>query len=187
MKTRLFFAALCAVTLSSCNLYYVPDDFPKEEFYSYAPYKKGDVIQFVNSNNDKLVFQIAEVQESYLRGKKGCKCGKEQIYKDVTFSKEGVNEDGKEETFVLSLSCIDRNIFNVSLRSYAQSYELNAFYEAGNRDEDIWARSFDNYKIFKSFADEIVLTQEDKPAAKVKKGQGLLWFVDETGRTWTAE
>ena len=134
-----------------------------------------------------MSYLVTEVSENYTRGKKGCKCGKEQIYKDVTFSKEGVNEDGKEETFVLSLSCIDRNIFNVSLRSYAQSYELNAFYEAGNRDEDIWARSFDNYKIFKSFVDEIVLTQEDKPAAKVKKGQGLLWFVDETGRTWTAE
>ena len=80
--------------------------------------------------------------------------------------------------------CLDRAIFSVNLeyQNIYASYEIDY-----SKDEDPWAVSYDESKIFKSFVDEIVLTQEDKPAAKVKKGQGLLWFVDETGRTWTAK
>ena len=183
MKTKLFFVVLVIATLSGCDKYLVPDDFPKEEFYSYAPYQQNDVVRFI-SDGDTLTYIVSNVSENYFRYEKGYDCGKEHASKFISFSSLNSN---KYDRLVFGVTCSDREYFCINLISESMPRDIIALYKIDFFNEDTWSKSFDNYKIFKYFVDEIVLTQDDKPAAKVKKGQGLLWFVDETGRTWTAE
>ena len=183
MKTRIILLAFLFAMLCSCDMYLVPDDFPKEEFYSYAPYQQNDVVRFI-SDGDTLTYIVSNVSEEYNRGRKDCDCGKESASKDVCLSRINSKENEELRFWII---CLDRAMFSVYVQSESKPYNVSASYEIDFFNEDTWAKSFDNYKIFKYFVDEIILTQDDKPAAKVKKGQGLLWFVDETGRTWTAE
>ena len=182
MKNKLYLLALAAIVICGCDAYLVPDDFPKEEFYSYAPYQLGQTVRFV-SNEDTLYYTVSGISEDYDRRTKKCDCGKEHVSKYVTFSQP---DSERNEDWILSVNCTDRAIFSVSIYSY-EAQSPFATYEVNYGNENIWSRSFDNSKIFKSFADEIILTQEDNPSAKLKKGEGVLWFVEATGRTWKAE
>lgn len=181
MKLKLSILILVSISLYGC--YEVPDDFPKADFYSYAPYHKDEMVYFI-SESDTITYVISNVSEWYNRGKTTCKCGKESVHKDVTFSQTNV-ENGAQD-FNFYIYCGDRAYFNMSLQSHSDLYALNASYTVDYGDEDPWAPSFDESKIFKEFIDDIILTQNDLPTAEVKKGHGLLWFVDASGRRWNS-
>ena len=186
MKTRYLLIALCAILFCSCDQYYVPDDFPKKDFYSYAPYQEGDTIFFVNPENDTLTYIVQTAHELYIRGKTNCDCGKEQVYKHIEFLNTEKIVDGAEEVVYLSLDCIDRSIFVVELGLY-NLRTTYAFYNVDySQTEDIWAKSFDETKIFKEFTDTITMSSNDKPTAQIKKNEGILWFVDSEGIKWTS-
>lgn len=186
MKIRYFIIALCTILLYSCDQYYVPDDFPKKEFYSYAPYKEGDIVRFTDSANDTLTYIVQMVHEYYIRGEKGCKCGKEQVYKHIEFLDIDRIVDGAEDVAYFSLDCTDRSIFAVELGSY-NLHTTYAFYQVDyERMEDIWAKSFDETKIFKEFTDTITMSLNDKPTAQIKKNEGILWFIDSKRIKWTS-
>ncbi|MCR5049771.1 MAG: hypothetical protein K6A36_01655 [Paludibacteraceae bacterium] len=183
MKTKLYFMTLFVICVCGCDMYLVPDDFPKEEFYSYAPYQQNEVVRFISAG-DTMTYVVSNVSENYNRGRKDCDCGKENADKDVCFS--SINSNGNDG-LRFCITCIDRAMFSVYVQSESKPYNVNASYRIDFFDEDTWSKSYDNYKIFKYFVDEIILSQDDKPTAKIKKGKGLLWFVDAEGRTWTAE
>ena len=174
MKAKFSILALLAVTL--CGCYEVPDDFPKADFYSYAPYQEGDIVRFCHEK-DTIAYIVTSVAERYNRGKTNCKCGKESVAKDVSFQRTA-SEKGPS-FFSLSIYCADRAYFTVSLMEF---YNILADYT----DEDIWSISYDESKIFKAFTDVIILLQNDKPMAQIKKKEGIVWFVDSNGTQWTA-
>lgn len=80
---------------------------------------------------------------------------------------------------------MDRALFQVVLQSN-NPYRLNAEYIVDySEGEDIWEKSYDETKIFKEFASECTLLQNGKPAAKIKKNVGVLWFgTSEGNRIW---
>lgn len=181
MKKSLFLAFF-GVVLCSCDQYLVPDDFPKEEFYSYAPYHLSDTVSFIAEDGATCIFVVSEVTEYYHRGERNCKCGKESVEKYVALS----DSESKELKYEFMLSCTDRALFNICLWANAsQAYQ--ALYTVDYPDEDIWAKSFDNTKIFKDFLDEITLSQNGKPAALIKKNTGIVCFVDSQGNKWIAQ
>ncbi len=174
MKAKNLLLAVITIAFIGCDKYLVPDNFPKEDFYSYAPYQVGDTVRFAAEGADStLTFIVEGVYKDYYRGEKHCKCGKEGAYQDIYFN-QGLR---------LSVYCIDRAKFSVSLHT---PHTIDASYIVDYSDEDIWAESYDETKIFKSFVDEITLLQDDNPAALVKKSQGIVWFIDSNGTTWNS-
>ena len=175
MKTKFCILVLFVILLTGC--YEVPDNFPKAEFYSYAPYQVGDTVRFAAEGADStLTFIVEDVYNEYYRGKTNCKCGKENAYREIKFS----------QGLFLLISCGDRARFSVSLYTeYNPIISIDASYNVNyGKNEDVWAVSYDETKIFKSFVDEITLLQDGNPAALIKKGQGIVWFVDASGTTW---
>ena len=78
------------------------------------------------------------------------------------------------------------SIFAVELGSY-NLRTTYAFYKVDYEQmEDVWAKSFDETKIFKEFTDTITMSLNDKPTAQIKKNEGILWFVDSEGVKWTS-
>lgn len=186
MKTRLFIIALFAITLCACDQYYVPDDFPKKEFYSYAPYQEGDTVTFTNPENDTLSYLVRMVHEHYLRGEKGCKCGKETVNKEIEFQNIEKNANEEQEVVYFWLDCLDRDIVNITLGSYTLGKTYALYQVDSHQTEDVWAKSFDNTKIFKEFTDTITMSLNGKNTAQIKKGEGILWYIDANDITWTA-
>ncbi|MCR5050852.1 MAG: hypothetical protein K6A36_07195 [Paludibacteraceae bacterium] len=174
MKTKSYLIVLLAIVLNGCDPYLVPDNFPREEFYSYAPYELNDVVRLVNGS-DTIEYVVVAMSEDYNRGRKDCDCGEEMVNKHVQFGTE-------TEKIDLWIDCIDRKIFEMNMQS--GSSNIDARYEVRISDK---ASSKDDSRIFREFADEIVLQQNGQEVAKVQKGKGLLWFVDADGRKWTAE
>ncbi|MGM9810334.1 MAG: hypothetical protein ACI30J_05650 [Paludibacteraceae bacterium] len=78
---------------------------------------------------------------------------------------------------------MDRATFEVVLQSNHQN-ELNAAYRVDYSNEDIWAKSYDNAKIFKDFTNECTLSQNERNAAIIKKNEGILWFATPDDRVW---
>ena len=177
MKTKFCILVLCMILLAGC--YEVPNNFPKAEFYSYIPYQDEDSVRFV-SEGDTIVYVVKYLMDEYVRGKTNCKCGKESVYRNVSLT--NLNQEIGEQVLFFSIDCSDRAEFRIDL--WAKS--LNASYVVSYYDEDVWAVSYDETKIFKSFVDEITLLQDDNPAALVKKSQGIVWFIDSNGTTWNS-
>lgn len=180
MNNKLSLIALSAVLICSCDQYYVPDNFPTEKFYSYAPYAKNDSLKFMNDlGNDTLTYVVAGVETFYNRGKKTCKCGKEEVSKFLRLSSE-------TETIDIWIDCIDRAIFYVGLRS-DQPYGVHASYEVDySKTYDIWATSYDETMIFKEFTNRITLSHSGIPFAEIKQNEGVLWFCTPNGEKWSA-
>ena len=178
MKVKFYVILILFMSiLTGC--YEVPNNFPKAEFYSYIPYQDGNTIRFANEG-DTIVYEVAELWNEYTRGKTNCKCGKEFVYRYVSLT--NLNSERGEQVLFFSIDCTDRAVFRINL--WAKS--LNASYVVDYTDEDVWAISYDETKIFKSFVDEITLLQDDNPIALVKKGQGIVWFIDSNGTTWNS-
>lgn len=177
MKTECFIMCMVAIMLCSCDPYLVPNDFPLQDFNSYAPYQEGQIVKF-ESEEGSIEYQVATVEESYNRGRIDCKCGKESVVKMVIF-------ESSIDTMQLWLYSMDRALFQVVLQSN-NPYRLNAEYIVDySESEDIWEKSYDETKIFKEFASECTLLQNGKPAAKIKKNVGVLWFgTSEGNRIW---
>ena len=176
MKSRVLIFTLLIVLSGCTNRYFVPDDFPKEDFFSYIPYLQGDVLKFASTDNAIKQFTITALDNHYVRGNKNCDCGKE------TVSKYAILSNDKEE-LELWICCTDRAIFEVSLKSNI-SNSLDAKYETNYTSEDIWSKSYDNTKIFDDFTDNIILSQSGKAMAQIAKNEGIVCFSDTDGETW---
>ncbi|MBQ3673004.1 MAG: hypothetical protein II928_00855 [Paludibacteraceae bacterium] len=178
MKIRLYIIIIICCIVSSCDPYYVEANFPIEDFYSYAPYHQGDTLTFVNQSDcDTIRLQVSLCEEYYQRGKRACKCGKEEVTKYAVLTNDTVQ-------LKLWIDCIDRAIFSIGLKS-SQALQINALYEVDySQTENIWAKTYDETKIFKAFEEELILSQENRPIAQIKKGQGLLWLVDSKNNNW---
>lgn len=177
MKTKNLLLAVITIAFIGCDKYLVPDNFPKEDFYSYAPYQVGDTVHFAAEGADStLTFIVEGVYNEYYRGERNCKCGKENAYQEIKFS----------QGLFLLITCSDRAKFRVSLYTeYNPNIDIDASYNVNySKDEDIWAESYDETKIFKHFTEELTLYQSDEPAAKIKKKEGILWFTTSDGTTW---
>lgn len=177
MQTKCFILSLVIILLCSCDQYLVPNDFPLQDFYSYAPYQEGQIIKFESELETATIeYTVTSVEESYNRGQRNCKCGKESVDKIIVF-------ESNIDTILLWVHSMDRAIFEVVLQSN-HLYTLNAEYRVDYSNEDIWAKSYDETKIFKNFTNECTLSQNDKPAAKIKKNEGILWFATSDGQKW---
>ena len=96
MKTKLYFMTLLVICVCSCS-YYVPDDFPKAEFYSYVPYEKNQVIYFTSDGTSEC-YVVSDIYENYIRGSLNRKSGKESVTKYATFSKQNSETHPKDLT-----------------------------------------------------------------------------------------
>lgn len=60
MKTECFIMCMVAIMLCSCDPYLVPNDFPLQDFNSYAPYQEGQIVKF-ESEEGSIEYQVATV------------------------------------------------------------------------------------------------------------------------------
>lgn len=176
MKQKICLLLLLTFALNGC--YEVPDNFPKADFYSYVPYYYNEGVRFI-CEEDTVIYVVTNTWEEYYRGKTTCKCGKENAYRGVTLT--NLYQERGEPVLDFSILCADRAYFSI----YLHSKSINASYKFGYLDEDIWAISYDETKIFKSFTDTLTLLQDDVPAAQVVKGKGITWLIDADGKKWT--
>ncbi len=174
MKTKL--CLICGIIFSmvSCehHLYYVPDNFPKETFFSYLPYEQGQEVLFCNQI-DTIRLTVYNVEKSYLRGERTCDCGVENALASV----ELLND-----TMGCNIVCqsLDRTIFSISL--YDQSKRISQ--EGGNEillDEYSHRLNNQSDEIFNQFVEDIVMLN----GAIVKQNIGLVSFMDKYGTEWT--
>lgn len=175
MKTKIYLLSLLVTLLCGCDQYLVPNDFPLQEFYSYAPYQEGQIIK-LESETETIEYKVTAVEESYNRGRVNCKCGKESVDKTIIF-------ESNIDTITLWVHSMDRAIFEIVLQSNKKN-ALNAAYRVDYSNEDIWTKSYDNTKIFKDFTNECILSQNERDAALIKKNEGILWITTNDDTNW---
>ena len=172
-----FVAMMCACEKEV--KYYVPDDFPKKEFYPYAPYIMGDTVRF--TNGDTIIsYEVTEAYWMYERG-----VVKKDGYREIAAKRVLLYRiKGESDCLRFDMSCADRDEFHMYLECGTFPNLVISRYDIllGNS----WEKSFDNYAMFREFFDEIMLINlSDTPKALIKKGVGIVWFEDYFGTKWT--
>ena len=178
-KILIAFAFVAMMCACEKHVYQEPQDFPKKEFYPYAPYIMGDTVRF--TNGDTIVSYA--VDGAYWR------------YDGRILSEHSISEwaqknvilSGREGTvgkIQLEITCVNRDVFYIDLACGPYPYAVYSGYRKSARD--IEADSVDVTTMFRAFVDEITLADEnDTPKALIKKGVGIVWFEDYFGTKWT--
>ncbi|MCR5049620.1 MAG: hypothetical protein K6A36_00890 [Paludibacteraceae bacterium] len=183
MKVGMLIVIALTTMLCACikeETYPIPDDFPKKEFYPYAPYRMEDTVYF--SDGDTTVsysvdqsywmYEGEVVRKGYIR---------EEARKHVVLS----GREGTVGRILLDMECIDREVFRINLDCGPYPYEVYSKYEKFS--EECEADSTDAFPIFRAFVDEITLTDKyNSPKALIRKGKGIVWFADINGTIWRA-
>lgn len=154
--------------------YYVPDNFPKDTFFSYLPYTKGQEVRFYNGVDTLKLKAEENVFNFYDRATTDCKitswqdCIKEEIISGVRLVNDTMN-------LCIRLVCTERTYFDVWIENYYPDINhLTVF------DQYKYEQKKLSDEIFEQFAEEIVLFGR----SKVKQHVGLVCFVDKAGQKW---
>lgn len=174
MKTKFLYILSIVLWMCSCENYpyYVPDNFPKETFFSYLPYEQGQEL-FYHNGSDTIKFVVSNVHKNYIRGERNCDCGIENAYSTATLLNNSME-------LVITCNCVDRSRFDIKLEdnwdytNHTGNVELlgEYWYEQKKQSEDI----------FKYFVEEICLINN---VAQVKQNIGLVYFIDKDGTQWS--
>ena len=69
-KVAFLLLVIVGIGFSSCDPYYVPDNFPTKLLFSYLPYKEGDTLLYTNYKTDTMKLVVKEHDEEYFRGQR---------------------------------------------------------------------------------------------------------------------
>lgn len=174
MKTKIIYFLTVILGLCGCenNLYYVPDNFPKETFFSYLPYEQGQEVSFFNQT-DTITLTVCNTYKIYSRGKRNCDCGVEMVHTSTMLSNDTID-------LTISCMCSGRQDFSVQIEDWWAYHNvigggiivLSEYKHHQKKLSD---------DIFNLFTEEIVLFG----GAKVKQNIGLVCFTDKYGTQWT--
>ena len=171
-----FVAMMCACGEQASQ---VPQDFPKKEFYPYAPYIMGDTVRF--TNGDTIVSY--SVDGAYWRYE-GRILGENNIQENAQKIARLSGKEGTVGQIELSIACMNREEFHINLDCGPSPYSVHLWYT-----KDVLymgADTIDVTTIFRAFVDEITLIDDNSaPKALIKKGVGIVWFEDYFGTKWT--
>lgn len=207
MKKVIFYACILNITLlcfcNSCVHYNAPDNFPKQKFFSYLPYKMGDTVSFV-SDSQKYVNYLVDIDDqTYWRASDKMDCGKciDEARREVRLSLLG--DTVRVSQIGLVISCSDRAKFvaEVSLRSGNRIECINGkksctdfdescsymtvFADYGSPWDPDWNPDFNLDLIFQDFVPLLTITnQEGEPVCEIQQDYGLLWYIDCNGVRW---
>ena len=168
-KVAFLLLVIVGIGFSSCDPYYVPDNFPTKLLFSYLPYKEGDTLLYTNYKIDTMKLVVKEHDEEYFRGQRNNSDHiKENACVLTRLSNRNLN-------LTVSCACHERQVFEAKLTHQAQGNNIQVLGKYLYEQEEM------SDIIFNRFVDEIKLSEDQ---ATIQRNRGLLNFTDLESVKW---
>ena len=168
-KTAFLVLVLLGFGLSSCDPFYVPDNFPTKLIFSYLPYEKGDTLLYTNHKADTMKLIVKEHYEEYFRGQRN---NSDHIKENASVVTQLTNS---KLNLTVSCACRERQIFEAKLTNQQLGSPLQVLGKYVYEQDEM------SDLIFNKFVSEIKLSEDQ---ATIQRNRGLLNFTDLESVKW---
>ena len=168
-KVAFLLLVIVGIGFSSCDPYYVPDNFPTKLLFSYLPYKEGDTLLYTNYKTDTMKLVVKEHDEEYIRGQRN---NSDHIMENACVI---ARLTSRNLNLTVSCACRERKIFEAKLTHQPQGSNIQLLgtylYEQDEMSD----------LIFNRFVNEINLSEDQ---ATIVRNKGLASFTDLKSVKW---
>lgn len=171
-KSFIYTLLLCVLFgVSACENYpfYVPDNFPIDDIYSYLPYSAKDTLLYVNHNNDTMRLLVEQHDSVYVRGQRNNDYSTKELASVVS------KLTNPSWYITVSCACYDRTTFEAKIMHHTQGYNPKILHEYLYQQDEM------SDMIFQQFVPKLSLSDGK---AIILRDKGLTYFVDPQSVAW---